>query len=63
MFLRLDMNGAEANRIFYGESGFQEGHAIYYTSGDKGYIIAGTNDFEVFSMAALVKTGPDGNFE
>jgi hypothetical protein len=63
MFLRIDMNGEPVNKTFYGESGFQEGNAVYYTSGDRGYIIAGTNDFEVFSMATLVKTGPDGNFE
>lgn len=63
MFVRLDNTGQELNRIFYGESGFQEGNAIYYTPGDNGYIIAGTNDFEVFSMAAMVKTGPGGNFE
>lgn len=63
MFLRLNMTGEKVNRIFYGESGFQEGQAIYYTPGDNGYIIAGTNDFEVFSMAAMIKTGPDGNLE
>ncbi len=63
MFLRLDNAGQELNRFFYGESGFQAGNAICYTPGDNGYIIAGTNDFEVFSMAAIVKTGPDGNFE
>jgi len=63
IFLRLDNTGQELNSIFYGESGYQEGHAIYYTPGDNGYIIAGTNDFIVFSMAAMVKTGPDGNFE
>jgi len=63
IFLRLDNAGQEVNRMFYGESGFQEGCAIYYTNGDRGYIIAGTNGFEVFSMAALVKTGPDGHMD
>ncbi|KPK86789.1 MAG: hypothetical protein AMS27_04235 [Bacteroides sp. SM23_62_1] len=63
MFLRLDNTGQELNRKFYGESGFQEGHAIHYTPADNGFIITGTNDFEVFSMAAMVKTGPDGNLD
>ena len=63
MFLRLDQSGQELNRVFYGESGLQGGEAIYYTSGDNGYIITGTNDFEVFSMAAMIKTGPEGCLE
>jgi hypothetical protein len=60
LFLKVDLNGVQMKRHFYGESGSQTGNAVCYTS-DGGYIIVGTNAFEgVLSMIALVKTGPDG---